>query len=68
MNKPKLIIEKQHQSRGIKPCFIDAELHQRIKDLSNETNVPMARIIDKFLWYGFKHVEIVDPESEERNV
>lgn len=68
MDKQKLIIEKQHQSKGFKPCYIDADLHQRIKDLSNETHVSMARIIAKFLWYGLKHVEIVDPESEERNV
>lgn len=68
MERPKLIIEKQHQSHGFKPCYIDAELHQRIKDLSNEIHVSMARIIAKFLWYGLKYVEIIDPESEDHNV
>ena len=68
MYKPKLIIEKQHESHGFKPCYIDAELHAKIKDLSKETHVSMARIIMKFLWYGLKHVEIVDPTDEERDV
>lgn len=68
MDKPKLVIEKQHISHGFKPCYIDAEFHARIKDLSNETHVSTARIIAKFLWYGLKHVEIVDPESGNRDV
>ena len=69
MDKPKLTIQKQHNpSRGFKPCYIDTDVHAKIKDLSAETNVSMARIIDKFLRYGLKHVEITDPYNGDEDV
>lgn len=64
MTKPKLTIQKRHESKGYKPCYIDAELHSKIKDLSNETHVPLAQIIDKFIRYGLKYVEIVEPPED----
>lgn len=64
MTKPKLTIEKRRTSTGYKPCYIDADVHSKIKDLSEETNVPISRIIDKFIRYGLKYVEIVNPSDD----
>lgn len=47
---------------GTKPVFIDIELHAKIKELKEETGLPITTIVDTFLRYGVENVQIKDGE------
>lgn len=65
MTKPKLTIKKRKPTQGAnRLCYIANDIHHDIKELSAATNVPMTKIIDKFIRYGLKNVEIVDEKDD----
>lgn len=68
MTKPELTIEKQYKNHGYKTVLINVDIHQRIKELSEEGNVSMTQIVRKFLWYGWKHVKVLDETEGKRDV
>ncbi|WP_251948925.1 hypothetical protein [Levilactobacillus brevis] len=59
-----LILTKASNSAvsGTKPVFIDIELHKQIKELKEETGLPITTIVNTFLRYGIDNVEIKDGE------
>ncbi|MUV40607.1 hypothetical protein [Levilactobacillus brevis] len=59
-----LILTKTSNSavNGTKPVFIDIELHKQIKELKEETGLPITTIVNTFLRYGIDNVEIKDGE------
>lgn len=64
MNKeiqPKLIIEKNRKPKGnLKLVYLHEDVHSSLKQLSQETNIPMAQLIDRMLIYALKYTEIQD--------
>lgn len=60
MAQPRLVLTKQTESKSVKPVFIDVELHKQILDLKSETGISIGKIIEKFIRYGLKNVEIED--------
>ncbi|MFN0602675.1 hypothetical protein [Facklamia hominis] len=65
MAKPRLVIQKEKESVATKPVFIDVDLLDAIKELKQETGVPIRRIIEKFVKYGINNVEIEDSDAED---
>lgn len=60
MAQPRLVLTKQTESKVVKPVFIDVELHKQILDLKSETGLSIGKIVEKFVRYGIKNVEIED--------
>lgn len=58
----KLILHKETAVKESvkKSIFIKMDVHKKIKELSEETGVPMAEIVDAFLRYGISNVVIKD--------
>lgn len=66
IEEPTIKLKKQQvKQHYFKPCYIDSDVHAKIKDLSKETHISMAQIIDKFLRHGLKYVEIVEADNEK---
>lgn len=67
--QPKLIIEKNRKPKGnLKLVYLHEDVHSSLKQLSQETNIPMAQLIDRMLIYALKYTEVQDlqDDSSER--
>lgn len=60
-----LILRKEasNSDNGTKPIFIDADAHKQVKQLKDETGIPMTKIINAFIRYGIENV-IVKEEDD----
>ncbi|MGA3472593.1 hypothetical protein ACA578_13465 [Lactiplantibacillus plantarum] len=61
----KLVLRKQHlnSNNGTKPIFVDVSILDSIREIKEETGIPMRRIVKQFLCYAMKNVQIVDEEE-----
>ena len=62
----KLILRKETavKENVRKPIFIKTDVHKKVKELSEETGIPMTEIVDSFLRYGIDNVVINDKEEK----
>jgi len=62
----KLILRKETAVKESvrKPIFIKTDVHKKVKELSEETGVPMTEIVDSFLRYSIDNVVINDKEEK----
>lgn len=56
--------EKVEPSTGLKPMFIDAELHSQLKSLKEETGISMTALVSKFIRYGLENAVIKEEDDE----
>lgn len=65
MAKPRLVLEKkQKHTTTSKLISIDTELHDQLVDIKRETGLSVTAIVNKFIAYGVKNVEIEDPTTD----
>lgn len=64
----KLVLRKQHLNGngGTKPIFVDISILDSIREIKEETGIPMRRIVEQFIYYAMNNVEIVDDEGDEQ--
>lgn len=62
----KLILRKQrvNENNGTKPIFVDVSILDSIREIKEETGIPMRRIVEQFIYYAMNNVEIVDEDGE----
>lgn len=66
MAKPRLVLKKNPaKSRVSKLISIDADLHEQLLDIKRETGLTVTAIVNKFIAYGVKNVEIEEPHDDE---
>ena len=66
MAKPALVLHKETKATvATKPIFIDADLHEQLVGIKQETGIPLRQIVNKFIHYGLDNVEIHEDESTE---
>ena len=64
--QPKLIIQKDRKPNGnLKLIYIHDDVHSSLKQLSQETNISMAKLIDKMLIYALKYTEVQDLQDDD---
>lgn len=64
----KLVLRKQHLNgnNGTKPIFVYVSILDSIREIKEETGIPMRRIVEQFLCYAMKNVQIVDEEEGDQ--
>lgn len=66
MAKPRLVLEKKpKQPKVSKLISIDVSLHDQLLDIKHETGLTVTSIVNKFIAYGVKNVEIEEADEEE---
>ncbi|KRK49013.1 hypothetical protein [Secundilactobacillus kimchicus] len=66
MAKPRLVLEKKSKEPKVsKLISIDVSLHDQLLDIKHETGLTVTSIVNKFIAYGVKNVEIEEAEDEE---
>ena len=66
MAKPRLVLKKNPaKPRVSKLISIDADLHEQLLDIKRETGLTVTAIVNKFIAYGVKNVEIEELHDDE---
>lgn len=65
MQEPTIKIQKQRDLHNTRPVYVAADVHMKLKQLSSDTHIPIARIIDRMLRHGIKYVEVIDIAEDE---
>lgn len=60
MEDAKLTIsrEKDRSSEGVKPIFVHASYHAKLRELKKETNVPLGELLEIFIDFAMPRLEI----------
>lgn len=61
----KLTLEKEKLIQTTKPIYVNIDTWYKISQLKADTGVPIGKIVDKFLRWGIKNVEIVEHKGDE---
>jgi len=62
----KLILRRQseaNRSGGVKPVFVDVDVLNSVREIKEETGIPMGRLVDRFITYAMKNIEVIDAED-----
>jgi len=62
----KLILRRQtdaNRSGGVKPVFVNDGVLDIVREIKNETGIPMGRLVERFIEYAAKNIEIVDKKD-----
>lgn len=64
----KLVLRKHHLNGNgrTKPIFVDVSILDSIREIKEETGIPMRRIVEQFIYYAMNNVEVVDDEGDEQ--
>lgn len=65
--EPTIKLQKQRDLRNTRPIYVAADVHGALKMLSHDTNIPMARIIDKILVHGLEYIEVIGLDGPEED-
>lgn len=63
--EPTIKLQKQRDLHNTRPVYVAADVHSALKTLSHDTNIPMARIIDKLLVHGLEYIEVIGLDGSE---
>lgn len=64
MAKPRLVIYKEKEAKTTRPVYIDTDLHAQLLALKAETGLTVNKIVQRFITYGLKNVEIEESEED----
>jgi len=62
----KLVLRRQRSSspNGVKPIFVDTQALNLVREVKEETGIPLGRLTEMFIEFAVKHIEIAsDDES-----
>lgn len=65
--EPTIELQKQRDLHNTRPIYVAADVHGALKMLSHDTNIPMARIIDKILVHGLEYIEVIGLDGPEED-
>ena len=63
--EPTIKLHKQRDLHNTRPVYVAADVHGALKQLSKDTQIPIARIIDKMLMHGLQYLEVIDLSDDE---
>lgn len=63
----KLVLRRQRptSSNGVKPLFVDAQVLNAVREVKEETGIPMGRLTEIFIEYAIKHIEVVSDTEKD---
>lgn len=61
----KLVLRRQrpNTSNGVKPIFVDAQVIKQLREVKEETGIPMGRLTEIFIAYAMKNIEVVNEDD-----
>lgn len=59
----KIILKKEKQPKSTLPVFIDIELMDQLKEIKDESGIPVRKIAEKCIRFGLENLEIVEGED-----
>ncbi|WP_338231013.1 hypothetical protein [Lactiplantibacillus paraxiangfangensis] len=62
----KLVLKRQTdngRSGGVKPVFVNDSVLDIVREIKNETGIPMGRLVERFIEYAAKNIEIIDEKD-----
>ncbi|WP_283679924.1 hypothetical protein [Lentilactobacillus sp. Marseille-Q4993] len=65
MAKPRLVLYKEKEVKNTRLVNIDADLHAQLLDLKHDTGLSITKIVERFIAYGIKNVEIEERRDNE---
>lgn len=65
MDKEKLTLyrERDKSKEGVKPVFIHADYHSKLKEIKTETNIPLGELIEIFIDFAIPRMKIEGDEN-----
>lgn len=58
----KLVLKAEKTDKTTLPVFIGVDLLDQLKEIKAETNLPIRKIVEKFIRYGLENVVIEDED------
>lgn len=58
----KLVLKSEKTDKTTLPVFIGVDLLDQLKEIKAETNLPIRKIVEKFIRYGLENVVIEDED------
>lgn len=66
MAKPRLVLEKKTpEPRVSRLISINTDLYNQLMDIKHETGLTVTAVVNKFIAYGVKNVEIEDNKNDD---
>ena len=55
-----IVLVKEKESKATSPIFIDIDLLERLREVKQETKIPIQKLAEKFIKYGLENYVVVE--------